>query len=103
MVLDALKKILYKENDKHPRRWLKELLAVVWGLRIQPSRNTGVSPYFKVFGSEAMLLADIAFRSPRVENHEEEKSDEARDLEINCAEEQRLNTCAWTAKYLEGL
>jgi hypothetical protein len=29
MVLDALKKRLYKENDKHPRRWLKELSAVV--------------------------------------------------------------------------
>jgi hypothetical protein len=33
MVLDALKKRLYNENDKHPRRWLKELSAVVWGLR----------------------------------------------------------------------
>jgi hypothetical protein len=33
MILDALKKRLYRANDKHPRRWLKELLAVVWGLR----------------------------------------------------------------------
>jgi transposase InsO family protein len=61
MVLDALKKILYKENDKHPRRWLKELPAVVWGLRTQPSRNTGVTPYFIVFGSKAVLPADITF------------------------------------------
>jgi hypothetical protein len=29
MILDALKKRLYKANDKHPRRWLKELLVVV--------------------------------------------------------------------------
>jgi hypothetical protein len=29
IVLDALKKRLYKKNDKHPRRWLKELSAVV--------------------------------------------------------------------------
>jgi hypothetical protein len=56
-----------------------------------------------VFGSDAVVPADIAFRSPRVENHDEEKSDEARELEVNCAEEQRLNTCAPTAKYLEGL
>jgi hypothetical protein len=33
MILDALKKRLYRENDKHPRRWLKELLVMVWGLR----------------------------------------------------------------------
>jgi hypothetical protein len=33
MILDALKKRLYMANDKAPRRWLKELPAVVWGLR----------------------------------------------------------------------
>jgi hypothetical protein len=43
---------------------------MVWGLRTQPSRNTGVSPYFMDFGSEAVLPADIAFRSPKVENHD---------------------------------
>jgi hypothetical protein len=39
-----------------------------------------------VFYSEAMLPANIAFWLPRVENHGEEKS--ARELEVNCAEEQ---------------
>jgi hypothetical protein len=29
MILDALKKRLYKENSKAPRRWLKELSDVV--------------------------------------------------------------------------
>jgi hypothetical protein len=29
MILDALKKRLYRANDKHPERWLKELPAVV--------------------------------------------------------------------------
>jgi hypothetical protein len=103
MILDALKKRLYRANDKHPERWLKELPAVVWGMRTQPSRNTGVSSYFMVFGSEAVLPADIAFQSPRVENHDEERSFEARELEVNCAEEHRLDTCARTAKYLDGL
>jgi hypothetical protein len=32
MILDALKKRLYRENDEAPGRWLKELPAVVWGL-----------------------------------------------------------------------
>jgi hypothetical protein len=56
-----------------------------------------------VFGSEAVLLADIAFQSPRVENHNEERSNKARELKVNCTEEQRLDTYARTAKYLEGL
>jgi hypothetical protein len=29
MILDALKKILYRENKKAPDRWLKELPAVI--------------------------------------------------------------------------
>jgi hypothetical protein len=56
-----------------------------------------------VFGSEAVLPVDIAFQSLRVENHDEERSIEARELEVNCTEEQRLDTCVRTAKYLEGL
>jgi hypothetical protein len=43
-----------------------------------------------VFGSEAVLLADIAFQSPRVENHDEERSTKARELVVNCIEEQCL-------------
>jgi hypothetical protein len=40
-----------------------------------------------VFGSEAMLPTDIAFESPRVENHDEERSNEAKELKVNCTEE----------------
>ena len=61
MILDALKKRLYQKEEKHSGRWLKELLAVVLGLRTQASHNTGVSPYFLVYGLEAILPADIAF------------------------------------------
>jgi hypothetical protein len=32
MILDALKKRMYRENDKAPDRWIKEVPAVVWGL-----------------------------------------------------------------------
>jgi hypothetical protein len=40
-----------------------------------------------VYGAEAVLPADIAFRSPRVENFDEDRSDETHELEINCSEE----------------
>ena len=72
MILDALVKRLYQKDEKHLGRWLKELLAVVYGLWTQTSHNTGVSPYYLVYGSEAVLPADIAFRAPRVENFSEE-------------------------------
>ena len=56
-----------------------------------------------VFGSEAILPADVAFRAPRVEHYDEENSDRARADDINRQEEERLVTCVQTAKYLDGL
>jgi hypothetical protein len=103
MILDALKKRMYRENDKAPGQWIKELPAVIWGLRTQPSRNTGVSPYFMVYGAEAVLPADIEFRSPRVENYNEDQVTEQRELEVNSVEKRRLESCIRTAKYLAVL
>ena len=77
MILDTLKKRLYEKDQKHPSKWLRELPAVVQGLRNQPSRNTGVSPYFLVFRSEAVLFADVTFRAPRIENYDEENNNHA--------------------------
>ena len=62
-----------------------------------------MSPYFLVYGSEAILPADIAFRAPRVENYDEEQAVAIRTEDVNRAKEERLITCVRTAKYLEGL
>jgi hypothetical protein len=51
-----------------------------------------------VYGAEAVLPADIAFRSPRVENFDADRSEEARELKVNYSEERRLDSCVRTAK-----
>jgi hypothetical protein len=56
-----------------------------------------------VYGAEAVLPADITFRSPHVENFDENMSDEARELEVNYSEERWLDSCIHTAKYLDVL
>ena len=76
---------------------------MVWGLRTQASRSTSVPPYFLVYGSEAILPADIAFRAPRVENYDEEQAIAVRTENVDRAKEERLITCVCIAKYLEGL
>ena len=103
MILDALKKRLYQKEEKHPGRWLKELPAVVWGLRTQASHSTGVTPYFLAYGSEAILPADIAFRATRVENYDEEQATTVRTEDVDRAKKERLITSVRTTKYLEGL
>ena len=72
------------------------------GLCTQASRSTGVSLYFLVYDSEAILLADIAFRALRVEHYDEEQATAVRIEDVDRAEEERLITCSRTAKYLEG-
>ena len=62
-----------------------------------------MSPYFLVYGSKAILPADIAFRAPRVEHYNEEQATAVRTEDIDKTEEERLITCIRTAKYLEGL
>ena len=62
-----------------------------------------MTPYFLVYGSEAILPADIAFRAPRVENYNEEQAAAVRTEDVDRVEEERLITCVRIAKYLEGL
>ena len=56
-----------------------------------------------VYGSEAILPADIAFQAPRVENYDEEQAAAVRTEDVDRAKEERLITYVRTAKYLEGL
>jgi hypothetical protein len=44
------------------------LLAVVWELWTQTSRSTDISPYYLLYGSDAILPADIAFWALRIKN-----------------------------------
>jgi hypothetical protein len=68
MVLDALKKRLHDTANTKGGQWIKELPNALWGLRTQPTKPTGQSPYFLVYASEAILSADIMWESPAVEH-----------------------------------
>jgi hypothetical protein len=61
MVLQALKDRIYDDASNYATRWLAELPHVIWGLRTQVSSATGFSPFFLVYGSEAILPTDITF------------------------------------------
>jgi len=62
-----------------------------------------VSPYFVVYGVEAVLPSDVAFGSPRVEHFDQSSVDLARELEINYIEERCLTSYLRTAKYLKAI
>jgi hypothetical protein len=59
MVLDTLKKRLHDAANTKGGKWIKELSNALWGLRTRPTKPTGQSPYFLVYGSKAILPADV--------------------------------------------
>jgi hypothetical protein len=103
MIIDGLKKRLYEKNSKKGGKWIHELSHVVWGLRTQPSKATGKTPFFLVYGSEAILPADIMWKSPRVEMYNEVEADEARQLELDSVEEARCTALVQSARYHQGI
>ena len=88
---------------KKGRRWIFELPLIVWGLRTQPSKATGQTPFFLVYGSEAVLPTDIMWKSPRLEMYDKIEADGSRQLELDSAEEIRCNALLCSARYLQSL
>jgi hypothetical protein len=63
----------------------------------------GQSPYFLVYGSEAILPADVTWESPVVEQYDEGISEDSRRVDINGLEEVRCAALVQSARYLEGI
>jgi transposase InsO family protein len=64
MILRGLKPRIFDRLNKSGRKWLQELPAVVWSLRTTPSRATGFTLFFLVYGAEAILPTDLEYGSP---------------------------------------
>jgi hypothetical protein len=103
MVLDTLKKRLHDAANTKGSKWIEELPNAFWGLRTQPTKPTGQSPYFLVYGSEAILPDDVMWESPTVEQYDKGVSDDARQFNIDSLEEARCATLVQSARYLEGI
>jgi hypothetical protein len=102
--LEALRKKVFDKNEKFAGKWIRELSYVVWSLRTQPSRALhGNTPFFMVYGSEAVLSADLRFGAPRLvfENITEAEATRLEDIDI--LEEERLNTVIQSARYQQTL
>jgi hypothetical protein len=103
MVLDALKKWLHDATNTKGGKWINELPNALWGLRTIPSKPTGQSPYFLVYGSEAILPADVMWDSPTVEQYDEGISEDSKRVDIDGLEEARCAALVQSARYLEGI
>ena len=65
-VLRGLRTKTFDRLCKSGRRWIDELLAVLWSTRMTPNRATGQAPFALVYGVEAVLPTELIYGSPRV-------------------------------------
>jgi hypothetical protein len=76
---------------------------VLWSLRTTPNRSTGFTPFFLVYGAEAILPTDIQFDAPRKQLYTEQKAKEAREDSVDLLEEARELALSRSAIYHQDL
>jgi hypothetical protein len=89
--------------NKSGRKWLQELPAVVWSLRTTPSRATGFTPFFLVYGAEAILPTDLEYGSSRVRGYDEGANRRAREDSLDQLDEARTVALMHSARYQQAL
>ena len=59
LIMSGIKPGLVRSLTKSDTHWVEELDSVLWRLRTTPNRTTGFTPFFMVYGAEAVLPCDI--------------------------------------------
>ena len=103
MILQGLKPRIYNGLSKFGKRWMKELPSVVWSLRTTPSRATGFSPFFLVYGAEANLPTDLEYGSPGTRAYADESNQTSREDSLDQLEEARDMALLHSARYQQSL
>jgi hypothetical protein len=104
MILEALRKKVFDKNEKFAGKWIRELPYVVWRLRTQHNQALhGNTPFFMVYGSEAVLPADLRFGAPRLVFESIAEAEATRLEDIDVLDEERLNTVIQSARYQQTL
>jgi transposase InsO family protein len=103
MILQDLKPRIFDRLNKSGQKWLQELPAVVWSLRTTPSRATGFSPFFLVYGAEAILPTDLEYGSPRVRGYGEDTNQRAREDSLDQLDEARTVALMHSARCQQAL
>src|SRR3954466_16086738 len=89
LILGGIKACLEAPLRRAAGAWAEELPSVLWNLCTTPNRSTGFTPFFLVYGAEAVLPSDILYDSPRVGAYRDETADRARQLSVDLLEEAR--------------
>jgi hypothetical protein len=87
MILQGLKPRIFNRLNKFGRRWLIKLRSIIWSLRTTTSHATGLTPFFMVYGSEAVLPIDLEYGTPRIKVYDEHGNQTTREEALDQLDE----------------
>ncbi|XP_071708633.1 uncharacterized protein [Rutidosis leptorrhynchoides] len=74
---------------KHHQGWVDELHLVLWAHRTTPKDSTNETPFSLVYGTEAVIPAEVLVPTNRITTFDEQKNDEALRENLDALEERR--------------
>jgi transposase InsO family protein len=85
------------------KKWLDNLQSLLWSIRTSVTKPTGETPFFLVYGAEAVLPTDVKFGSPRVLAFNEIRQEDLINDRLLKLEEARCQAALHAARYQQGL
>jgi hypothetical protein len=102
-ILRGLKTRTYDCLKKHGANWVSELPSVLWGNRTTPSRATGETPFFLVYGAESCVPPKIIMGSPWVQAFDESMQEKLQPEDVDFIDERRWQTAIRNEWYNQAL
>ncbi|KAJ0558014.1 putative nucleotidyltransferase, Ribonuclease H [Helianthus annuus] len=98
-IVDGIKARLGEKR----RGWVDELPSILWAHRTMPKTSNGETPFSLVYGSEAVIPAEIGLPSPRMLSMNLINNEEERRIDLDLLEERREMAAINEAKYKSKL
>jgi hypothetical protein len=98
-ILKGLKTCTYDGLKKNGTKWIDELPCSLWGNQTTPSRATGETPFFMVYGAEAILPPEVTIGSLCVKTYDEAMQDQLRCEDVDLVNERRWQSAIKNARY----
>jgi hypothetical protein len=103
LICNGIKKRLLAPLEKAKNSWVDELPSVLWSLRTMPNAATQETPFFLVYGAEAILPVKINHEAPRIAAYDETTSTEALQDDVDALHEARDVALPRATQYQQSL
>ena len=101
--MQGIKHRVFDQLIKRSGAWVQELPSVLWAVRTTTSRATGETPFFLVYGAEAMLPPELKLGSAHTDCFNKNDQNERRLDDINFLEERRNQALVRSAVYQQAM